>query len=200
MVVLTVLSLASAILGGSLIALRTTQLSVASGEFADFVNLCRSHAIAKHTAVRVGVVTSSTGTQDELYRSYSAWEWSRKSRKYEQFASWESLPKTAVFEPGAPEYIRDAEYFAKDPSSTRGDHLLSLDDNQFEVEDGSGTLRTLKFVEFSPAGRAAAPGGELRNLVLVVREGTADEPPAEVANWCQFNVDTLTGRIRVHRP
>ncbi len=200
MVALVVLSLASAIVGGSLITLRTTQLSVASGEFADFVNLCRSRAIARHTAVRVGIVTGSTDTPNEAYRSYSAWEWSRKTRKFEQFAAWESLPKTAVFEPTSPNYIRDAKYVEADPSSVRGDHVLSLGENEFETEDGSGSRRTMRFVEFSPAGRAKAPGAELRNLVFIVREGLADEVPAEIQNWCQFNVDTLTGRVRVHRP
>jgi len=200
MVVLGVLSLAMAIVGGSLMTLRSTHLSVASGKFADFVNLCRAQAIAGHTAVRVGVVTSSPGNPEEEYRKYSAWKWSKRSRKFEQFAAWEALPPEISFEPQAPDYVRDADYFASDPSAVRGDHVFSLEDNEFETTDIDGNRRSLSFVEFSPAGRASTPSGELRNLVFVARHGQPDLIPDEIENWCQFNIDTLTGRIQIHRP
>lgn len=200
MVVLALMTILSAIVVGSLATLRSTSLSVATREFADFVNLCRSDAIARHTAIRVAIVEDSSTEPNENYRKYTAFEWNPTTREFEQYRNWESLPADLVFDYRFPDFAKQSTYFVDDPSSVRGDYVMDLSTNYFDREVTQlSTKYRFRYFEFSPSGRATAPGGNLRNLVLLMRPGQINDVDDKF-NWAQFNVDTFTGRIRVYRP
>lgn len=200
MIVLAIMSILSAVVVGSLGTLRSTSLSVTTREFADFVNLCRSDAIARHTAIRVAIVESSSSDPDENYRKYTAFSWNSQSRQFEQYREWESLPGDLVFDQSLAGFVKKSTYYQEDPSSVRGDYLMQISDNSFDrMVTQLSTSYRFRFFEFSPSGRASAPGGDHRNLVVVIRPGEGGTA-REIPNWSQFNIDTLTGRIRVYRP
>ncbi|MDF2375946.1 MAG: hypothetical protein P1U81_06870 [Verrucomicrobiales bacterium] len=200
-VVLAIMSAVSGAVIGSLTTLRSTSLSVSAREFADFITLCRSEAIARRTVVRVVIVEESGTEKERNFRAYTAFAWDRRSRRFEQYKSWEHLSDDVVFEVEFPRYVKESEYYREDPSSVRGDYLMSLPENVFEKEDRNGSgVNRFRYVEFSPAGRASAPSASLRNLVLVMRPGNETSADRDVANWAQFSIDTLTGRTRVYRP
>lgn len=200
MIVITLVAILSGIMIGSLASLRSTSLAVSAREFADFVNLCRSEAIARHTAVRVAIVESSSGDPEENFRKYSAFAWNRRSREFEQYRAWESLPLDLSFDPRFPAYIRKSGYFRRDPSSVRGDYIFDLEGNDFPVESAVlGATYRMRYLQFSPAGRASAPGSDLRNLILVMSGGDP-VTRGEATNWAHFSIDTLTGRLRIYRP
>lgn len=200
LVVLAIMSVLSGIVIGSLSTLRSTSLSVHTREFADFVNLCRSDAIARHTAIRVAIVDQSSINPDENLRKYTAFEWNAQTREFQQYRGWQSLPLDLVFAELFPEFVKKSTYYANDPSSVRGDSVMSLPGNTMDetFSQLQATYR-MRFFEFSPSGRASAPTGNHRNLVLVIRPEEGDNQ-ADVPNWSQFNIDTLTGRIRIYRP
>lgn len=180
----------------SLTSLRATSLSTGTRQFADFVNLCRSQAIARHTAVRVGfVVSAGENDQESEYRRYSAWAWDKRSKSFEQFTEWRSLSGDLVFEPVYPDYLKESEHAKKDVSSVRGDYVLESGIDQMALSEDE----SIRYFDFSPAGRASQEGGDLRNLILVLRPGRV-ETEFQGANWSQFNIDTLTGRVRIYRP
>ncbi len=191
---MAVLSIALGLATLSMVTLRGTSLSTETRKFADFLNLCRSQAIARHTAIRVGVVVESPNPE-EVFRRYSAWTWNRKTRHFEQSHQWHILPGDLVFEPTLPDYVKESPHAERDVSSVRGDYLLGPVGETFTVGEG----QLARFVEFSPSGRASIPGGTLRNLILVLRPGEAGGVYAGT-NWSQFNVDTFTGRVRIYRP
>lgn len=200
MIVLALMSILSAVVVGSLGTLRSTSLSVSTREFADFVNLCRSDAIARHTAVRVVIVESSSADPNENLRKYTAFSWNSRLRTFEQNRTWQSLPQDLVFEGRFPGYVRQSAYYLDDPSAIRGDYVLDLPSNTFDrdMTQLSSQMR-FRYFEFSPSGRASAEGGNHRNLVLVMRPGEPGDRD-DVPNWSQINIDTLTGRLRIYRP
>ncbi len=200
LIVLAIMSVLSGVVIGSLGSLRSTSLSVHTREFADFVNLCRSDAIARHTAIRVAIVDISSIDPEENLRKYSAFEWNAQTREFQQYRAWQSLPLDLVFAENFPEFVKNSTYYIDDPSSVRGDYVMSLPGNTVdETFSQLGADYRMRFFEFSPSGRASAPTGNHRNLVLIVRPGQGDRHEA-VPNWSQFNIDTLTGRIRIYRP
>ncbi len=194
--VLTVVALLMGLSGGALYVLTSNGLSTSTRNFADFVNFCRSEAIARHTAVRVGFVIPENG---ELFREYSSWEWNRKRRQFEQMGKWESLSADLSFSSVLPDYVRGSSYASKDASAVRGDYVLSLHENTFTTKGPNGKPVRVQFFQFNPSGRVEAPGGEMRNLILIIqpREEVTSE---QTFNWSQVNLDTLTGRYRIYRP
>lgn len=198
LLVLTLVGILLAFTAPSLLTLKSASLSTAGREFGAFLNLCRSEAIANHNAYRLGVVVESTD-ETEIFRKYAAWKWDKKSRSYDQESNWNILPTNIVFDETEPQYVKDSVYANEERSSVRGDYILTEGlSNDFE-EEGSGDItRTIRFLQFSPSGRASLPGGEKRNAIFVIRE--VDVEKENVKNWVQFTVDTLTGRSRIYRP
>ena len=194
--ILTVIALLMGLSGGVLYVLTSTGLNTSTRNFADFVNFCRSEAIARHTAVRVGITVPDG---NEAYREYSAWEWNRKRRQFEQMSEWTSLAGGLSFTRTLPDYVRGASYAAEDASSVRGDYILDLAGNTFTTKGIDGQPVEVKFFQFNPSGRVEAPGAEVRNLTLVIQpsESTGSD---QTFNWSQINLDTLTGRYRIYRP
>ncbi|MCB1230530.1 MAG: prepilin-type N-terminal cleavage/methylation domain-containing protein [Verrucomicrobiae bacterium] len=193
LLVISVLAVVMGMVVASLGSLRSTSLSTATRQFADFLNLCRSQAIARHTAVRVGIVEQGENPDDQ-YRRYSAWAWNKRSREFEQVEGWKRLPMDLVFAPRLPPEVKASSYAERDASAVRGDYWFDRGGSR-----PSENADTIRFVEFSPAGRASLKDGDLRNVVLVMRGGEAGSVERST-NWSQFNIDTLTGRVRVYRP
>ena len=194
--VLMVIAILMGLSGGALYVLRSNGLSTSTRNFADFVNFCRSEAIARDTAVRVGIIVPEA---DESYRDYSSWGWNRKRRQFEQMSEWASLSSDLFFPDEFPDYLRRAPYASKDASSVRGEFVLELAENTFTTKGVDGKPAEVKFFQFNPSGRVEAPGAEMRNLILVIEPGQANKSN-EVFNWSQINLDTLTGRYRIYRP
>lgn len=192
--VLAVLGIVMGLGAMSMTSLRATSLSTGTRQFADFVNLCRSQAIARHTAVRVGIVVDSQD-QDEEFRRYSAWAWNKRSKRFEQFQEWRSLSRDLVFEARFPEYLKQSNHAQADVSSVRGDYVLESSRDEMTLEE----QEVIRYFDFSPAGRASQEAGDLRNLILVLRAGEVNTSFTET-NWSQFNIDSLTGRVRIYRP
>ncbi len=198
LIVLTIIGALLALMTPSLALLNSTSLNASGREFGDFLNLCRSEAIAQRTAIRLGVIVESS-KEEEMFRAYAAWKWDRKSREFQQYSKWYSLPNNVSFSDGLPQRAQEADYARKEPASIRGDYILDQNAEIFEdLSAVSKEKRTLRYLEFSPSGRASVPLGEERNLILAMHSGSFDVD--ETANWVQFTVDTLTGRTQVYRP
>ena len=98
-----------------------------------------------------------------------------------------------------PQKTQEADYARKEPASIRGDYILDRKAESFQhFSTVSKEKRKLHFLDFSPSGRANVPWGEERNLIVAIHSGSFDIE--KTANWVQFTVDTLTGRVRVYRP
>jgi len=202
MELLTVITIIAIILGTVFYGVSnfaSAGLSTSTRQVADFMSLCRSRAIAGHTVVRFGVVVSeSSEFPDTQYRAYSSWVWNKNRRAYEQNEGWKLLPVDVVFSSEDSKMIQGSSYAANDASSIRGNFILEDSDMEtFEEEFSPYGKVTLRFLEFTAAGRARTPGGEKRNLITVLKPTNTGE---EIDNWSQINVDRLTGRVRVYRP
>ena len=191
--VISVLAIVLGLVTVSMGSLRSSSLSTATRQFADYLNLCRSQAIARHTVIRVGIVVDSSNP-DDACRRYSAWAWNKRTREFEQVHEWKRLSRDLVFDPSLPPYIREATYAKRDASAVRGDYWLKAAEMEKVKETG-----TIRFLEFSPGGRASVEYGDGRNVVILMRNGEREDPSPK-PNWSQFNVDTLTGRVRIYRP
>ena len=185
----------------------TAGMSTAIRHISSMMTLARSHAIAKRTIVRFGIVTAWDDDSKAAYRKYGLWEWDREMEKFVPFHEWKTLPPGLVFEKGRGDYLRSSDYAQQDGSSVRGDFLPSADTESFIEEVRSDQVRVV-FFEFTPSGGARLPGGEERNILAVVINGYLDPSSegdlvytdAEKKDWAQFNIDTLTGRVRIYRP
>ncbi|NNE92950.1 MAG: prepilin-type N-terminal cleavage/methylation domain-containing protein [Verrucomicrobiales bacterium] len=201
-IVIAVMSILIGMSGYALSTLSSTSLSTSTREVADFMNLCRSHAISQHTVVRFGIVTELKDPQsdpDAPYRAYSSWSWNKIRKQYEQSSRWRQLPSDVVFEPEPDHFIRDAEYARDDASSVRGDHFVDQYERgkEFVVDSPNGRAE-VRFMEFTSSGRARVPTGEKRNILLVLKPG--NRGPSAPENWAQLNIDRFTGRVRTYRP
>ena len=185
--------------GMSLAGLRSTTLSTSTRQLTDYINACRSRAIAKHTTIRVGVVVDTraggAATNDRQVKLYSSWAWDKKTKSFEQLDAWKLLPGDLIFESRVVDYIRASEYAQKDPAAIRGHHVLAEASPDPMEADG----QTIRFIQFSPTGRATVDGSEERNIILIIRPGTTHSE-FKGTNWAQLNIDTLTGRVRIYRP
>ena len=169
-----------------------------------------SEAIAKRTVIRFGVATTWKDNETSEYRKYSLWAWDREREDYAQIQNWESLPQGLVFETKLSSYFRNGAYAKKDASSSRGDFLTGRERNTFTVLSKSTPVR-VHYLEFKPSGRARIEGGEMRNILFALVPGTIDgggikrvlygqQQDGKPTDWAQFNIDTLTGRVRYYRP
>lgn len=198
LIVLAILGALLALMTPSLALLNSSALNTSGRKFGDFLNLCRSEAIAQRTAIRLGIVIESPN-KEEKFRKYAAWKWDKKSREFLQHSKWHSLPNNVFFSGDLPQKTQEADYAQKEPASIRGDYILDREAESFEhFSTVSKEKRTLHFLDFSPSGRAKVPRGEERNLIVAIHSGSFDID--ETTNWVQFTVDTLTGRVRVYRP
>ncbi len=198
MIVLAIIGILLALMMPSLALLKSTSLNASGREFGNFLDLCRSEAIAQRTAIRLGVVVDSS-KEEEIFRAYAAWKWDKKSRQFQQYSKWYSLPNNVSFSGNLPQRAQKSDYARKEPATIRGDYILDQEAEGFEdFSTLSNQKRTLRFLQFSPSGRASVPRGEERNLIVAMHSGNFDI--SDTANWVQFTVDTLTGRTRVYRP
>ncbi len=198
LIVFSIVGVLLAFTAPSLLLIDSTGVNASGRELGDFLNLCRSEAISQRTVIRLGVVVESTKTE-EKFRRYAAWKWDKKSRKFQQYSEWRSLSENVFFSEKLPRKAWVSSYAQKEPSAVRGDYILDANAKGFEqLSSESGEKRTLRFLEFSPSGRAQVMWGEERNLIVSISSGNFDID--ETLNWVQFTVDTLTGRTRVYRP
>lgn len=199
MVVVALVGIMLGVATMSLSGLRSTTLSTATRQVADYINVCRSRAISEHTAIRIGVVVDSPDKADPINDSrmkrFSSWAWNKKTKSFEQLDNWQRLPGDLVFESRVANFIRASDYAHKDPSSIRGHHVFAETARNPMLEDG----QAIRFFQFSPTGRVSVEGNEDRNLILILRAGKTDDRFTGT-NWAQLNVDTLTGRVRIYRP
>ncbi len=185
----------------------TAGMSTAIRHISSIMTLARSHAIAKRTIVRFGIVTAWENDSEAAYRKYGLWEWDRAREEFVPLNEWKTLPPGLVFENSRGDYLRTSDYARKDGSSVRGDFLPSKDAEAFIEEVRSERVRVV-FFEFTPSGGVRFPGGEERNVLAVVVNGYFDPSQGgslvytdqEKRDWSQFNIDTLTGRVRIYRP
>jgi len=198
LIVFAILAILLAFTAPSLLLLDSTAVNASGREVGDFLNLCRSEAISQRTAIRLGIVVESTKTE-ENFRQYAAWKWDKNSRKFQQHSKWHSLSDNVFFSEKLPLKAQGSSYAQKEPSSIRGDYILANKAKGFEhLSPDSDGKKLLRFLEFSPSGRAQVPWGEERNLIVAISSGNFDTDKTN--NWVQFTVDTLTGRTRVYRP
>lgn len=184
------------------------QLGTSARTVSGRLNVARSEAIAKHTAVRFGIIVECAEFPDFAYKRYGTWVWDRDAREFKGDSELTELPAGLVFEPELPTYIKDAPYAANDPSSVRGTYFLSNTDAEFETQIGTGTAR-VRFLEFRPSGSARIPIEHMRRFLLVMTEGdvtgnTVSYPGGaeggEPKNWALFGIDQITGRTKIYRP
>lgn len=187
----------------------TSAASMSTGvrEMASTLALGRSNAIARRTVVRFGIALDWSGDASARLRKYSLWEWDREAEDFVQSHEWETLPGGLVFEPERPAYLPESDYAAKDGSSVRGDFVPA--ESTFRAESGGNAVE-VAFFEFTPSGGARVKNGELRNIIFTIVRGTVDEgggvnhtslaSDGSPGDWAQFNIDTLTGRVRIYRP
>ena len=209
--VLVVLMIISMIMVLSIPAIKgltsTAGMSTSIRHISSVMTLARSHAIAKRTIVRFGIVTAWEGDSEAAYRKYGLWEWDREEEKFVPLQEWKTLPPGLVFEKNRGDYLRSAAYAREDGSSVRGDFLPAAEAEAFIEEVRSERVKVV-FFEFTPSGAARLPGGEERNILAVVINGYMDPSSGgELVytdegkkDWTQFNIDTLTGRVRIYRP
>ncbi len=185
----------------------TAGMSTAVRHISSMMTLGRSRAIAKRTIVRFGIVTLWEDDSEAAYRKYGLWEWDRETEQFVAFQEWKTLPQGLVFEADQRDYIRSAHYAQEDGSSVRGDFLPTGEAESF-IENIHSKRVKVVFFEFTPSGGARLPGGEERNVLIVVINGYMDPAGGgnivytdeHKKNWAQFNIDTLTGRVRIYRP
>jgi prepilin-type N-terminal cleavage/methylation domain-containing protein len=193
-VVLGVVGLLLALSTPGLLQLPAVTLTSSGNEFANIVSLCRSEAIRQNTATRVGIIVSSPVDEEE-FRYFSGWRWDRTESSFRQFTSWKALAEGNQFQQELPKYLYDAEYAKKDPSLIRGVSLVSADIEEKLIIDPVTKLeKKIRFVQFSPSGRASVPLDESRNIIALIAKTNT------VSNWVQINIDTLTGRSFIYRP
>jgi len=186
-------------------------LNTGTRKLADWMNLARSEAIARHTLVRFAVAREWKSKDDAALRKISLWAWNSEVERFLPLTAWEELPVGVVVEPSLPDYIRKAAYATDDLASVRGDCVLD-DRLGADAEFDAGTTVDpilARFIEFLPSGRVRIPGGSARQAIFVVTQGFAN-PSGQLtytsragegpATWAQINVDTLTGRVRVYHP
>lgn len=203
LVVLTVVGILLAFASPSLLTLQSSSLSAKGREFGNFLHLCRSEAISERTAVRLGIVVGSPdGLHD--YRRYAAWKWDKRDRQFVISSNWRTLPDDLVFAPSLPQFIQNTEYAQEEGTAVKGDYILGETSEIFThtvTSEEEAAEYSIKYIEFSPSGRASVTDGEERNILLVMRPGDADDDEeVGVNNWFQYTVDTLTGRSRIYRP
>tara|TARA_B110000305_G_C19430177_1_gene635849 strand:- start:1391 stop:2017 length:627 start_codon:yes stop_codon:yes gene_type:complete len=193
-VVLGVVGLLLALSTPGLLQLPAVTLTSSGNEFANIVSLCRSEAIRQNTATRVGIIVSSPVDEEE-FRYFSGWRWDRTESSFRQFTSWKALAEGNQFQQELPKYLYDAEYAKKDPGLIRGVSLVSADIEEKLIIDPVTKLeKKIRFVQFSPSGRASVPLDESRNIIALIAKTNT------VSNWVQINIDTLTGRSFIYRP
>jgi hypothetical protein len=189
----------------------STALNTGTSQLADFLSLARSEAIARHTVVRFAVASESENDPERELRQFALWAWDPESHRYFQISHWESLPKGVILEPGRPEYLKTAAYASQDGSLVRGDSVLGtpFSESAEFTEGPEGERLSMRYVEFLPSGAVRIPGGTARQAIFVATHGSRGaggsisyvaRHEGRPSNWAQVNVDTLTGRVHVHRP
>lgn len=215
LVVMVVISVLSALAAPSLFRLLTSEsLDVATREFSNQLVHARAEAIAKRLPVRV-VFATGWPDADGRMRHYSLWYWDQEQSDFVRTSKWFSLPKGVVFEASKPPYLGQSAYAQNDPGAIRCDFPLDHEPAAFDLGDTGETEASAgQFVEFLPTGTARVPEGVEPQLTFVLVEGFWQEsengawrlvrigagPDGYPSNWAQINLETLTGRVRIHRP
>ncbi len=185
------------------------QLGTNARSVSGAMNVARSEAISKHTAVRFGIVVECERFPEFAYARYGTWVWDKEAREFKGNSELSALPDGLVFEPALPTYIRNAPYAVDDPSSVRGTYFLSDERAEFDTDIGGESAR-VRFLEFRPSGSARIPVEHMRRFLLVMTEGEisggAVRPSGGTAegdaptNWALFGIDQVTGRTKIYRP
>jgi prepilin-type N-terminal cleavage/methylation domain-containing protein len=215
LVVMIVISVLAALTAPSLFRLLTSEsLDVATREFSNQLVHARAEAIAKRLPVRV-VFATDWPDADGRMRRYSLWYWDQEQNGFVRTSKWFSLPKGVVFEASKPDYLGRSAYAQNDPGAIRCDFPLDHEPAALDLTDtGETEALAAQFVEFLPTGTARVPEGVEPQLIFVLIEGFWEEgengawrlvrigtgPDGNPANWAQINLETLTGRVRIHRP
>lgn len=188
-----------------------TALETGSRKVAQYLELARSEAIRRHAVVRFVAAREWAQRDDATLRRFSLWAWDAEAEIFTPITPWEELPTGTVFEPELPEYTRNSEYAAADPSSVRAESVLGesfAGRAAWLIAEDQHTI-SARYVEFLPAGNARIPGASTRKAAFVVAQGYLDDagalryrPSTEngPANWAQVNLDTLSGNVRIYRP
>jgi hypothetical protein len=185
----------------------STGFSTGGRQISSALTHARSSSIGKRTVIRFGIVTDWQGKPEAAYKKYSTWQWDRDEEDFVQNGSWETLPNGLVFEPEKPDYLKNAAYASKDGSSIRGDFVPDSGQKEFETKSGKEIVR-VAYLEFTPSGGARVEDGDFRNILMTLAQGYVEQgnivytqqKNGKPTNWAQFNIDTLTGRVRIYRP
>jgi hypothetical protein len=213
--VLAVLAVVTVITGLSVPAINGINggntLSTSAAKMAGLMSVARNEAISRHTVVRFVVAREWQNKQAANLRRVSLWAWDAEIEQYVPLTPWEDLPEGIVMEPQLPDYVKNSRYANDDRASVHGDYVLEPRFDEI-AEFNPGTEDEpvdARYIEFTPSGNLRVPGGKARNAIFVMTNGVATEEGtlrytkrAEngPANWAQFNVDSLTGRVRVYQP
>lgn len=212
---LTVVSIITILAGVTVPAFKgvsgANALEMGASKLGGLLTLARSEAIAQHTIVRFVVATDWNGnTPDANYRRMSLWAWREDIGHYEQLTNWEELPVGVIIERVLPTYVQASAYASADGSAVRGACVLDelSTSATFNMDTQQGQI-TGRFIEFLPSGSARIPDSTERRAIFVATQGHAN-PGGRITytsqgngrpnNWAQVNVDTLTGRVQIHRP
>jgi len=188
---------------------KSNRLSTAGRLVSNLLTTSRSEAINQATRVQFRVVTRwiSGGTADatQAYRKCSAWKWDRSlsTPAFVQISKWEILPEGIIFDNGA----NPAGTFVNAPTTNFqwGKPFLngSLNNTLSGQTSGSATF-DCAYVEFQPTGATGFPvADQFVDLLLTegfLENGQITHTRKDQPNWCQIQVTSLTGRIKVSRP
>ena len=207
LVVVAVIGMLLALSAPSILTLTSTSLTTGAWQLNGYLNLARAEAIRDGRVVRVALVRNWDNEQHSALRKLSTWKWDDEAEVFVQSGGWEILPEGVVIEPEFPDYVRSADY-AKDDATTVQAQFPERD----ETLSISGDTVEVTTLDFLPNGRVRESGEIPKRMIgfvmtlgyvdeqgNVVRTASRDDS-GQPANWAQVNVDTLTGRIQVHRP
>lgn len=186
-------------------------LSTAARDLSNYLTLARAEAVRHQTVVRVVFPMEWPEIDDQgRYNRMGLWKWEAATAKFKQMHNWVKIPDGVVLEPEMPDYVREAGYAHHDGATIRGDYALREDVQPFIVRILESNIAT-RYIEFLPTGGARMPEGEEKRIILVAVEGF-EEPPGSgkiirtatdgkhATNWAQVNIETLTGKVQIHRP
>ena len=203
--VITVIGIIIGFAAPSISQLGGPKLGTAAREVSSTMNVARSEAISKNTAVRFGIVVECGKFPEFAYNRYGLWTWDKQEREFKASTDLTALPDGFVFDPKFEDYVKEADYAKNDPTSVRGTYFLEDLNAEFETQIGGQSAR-VKYLEFRPNGSARIPDQYVRRFLLILRaglvteEGKVEFDEEETKNWAMFATEQFTGNTKIHRP
>lgn len=207
MVVVMVMFAILAMTAPSIQTWTSTSLSMGARQLDAFLNLSRAEAIRTNRVVRVALVRGWSEEPESVLRKLSAWSWDDRTDEFVQVSEWQVMPEGIIIEPEFPHYVRHSAY-AEDDGTVVNAHFP----DKKRTFDINGERVEVLTIDFMPSGRVRmSDSGSKRMIGFVLVQGypgrngeivrtSPENFPGRPANWAQVNVDTLTGRVQVHRP